>query len=29
MKKIGVKVKIVEPGMIAIDFGGRSLDFIQ
>jgi short-subunit dehydrogenase len=24
---IGVKVKIVEPGMIKTDFGGRSLDF--
>lgn len=27
MKEIGVKVKIVEPGMIATDFGGRSFDF--
>lgn len=27
MKSIGVKVKIVEPGMIATDFGGRSFDF--
>ena len=27
MKAIGVKVKIVEPGMIATDFGGRSFDF--
>ena len=26
MEAIGVKVKIVEPGMIATDFGGRSLD---
>lgn len=27
MKDVGVKVKIVEPGMIATDFGGRSFDF--
>ena len=27
MKEIGVKVKIVEPGMIATDFRGRSFDF--
>jgi NADP-dependent 3-hydroxy acid dehydrogenase YdfG len=27
MSAIGVKVKIVEPGMIATDFGGRSFDF--
>jgi NAD(P)-dependent dehydrogenase (short-subunit alcohol dehydrogenase family) len=27
MGAIGVKVKIVEPGMIKTDFGGRSLDF--
>jgi NADP-dependent 3-hydroxy acid dehydrogenase YdfG len=27
MKEIGVKVKIVEPGMITTDFGGRSFDF--
>ncbi len=27
MKEIGVQVKIVEPGMIATDFGGRSFDF--
>lgn len=27
MKEIGVKVKIIEPGMIATDFGGRSFDF--
>ena len=27
MDTIGVKVKIVEPGMIKTDFGGRSLDF--
>lgn len=27
MAQIGVKVKIVEPGFIATDFGGRSFDF--
>lgn len=27
MKEIGVKVKIVEPGFISTDFGGRSFDF--
>ncbi|HIK11765.1 MAG TPA: SDR family oxidoreductase [Oscillatoriaceae cyanobacterium M33_DOE_052] len=27
MEAIGVRVKIVEPGMIKTDFGGRSLDF--
>jgi NADP-dependent 3-hydroxy acid dehydrogenase YdfG len=27
MDAIGVKVKIIEPGMIKTDFGGRSLDF--
>lgn len=27
MKELGVKVKIVEPGFIATDFGGRSFDF--
>lgn len=27
MKEIGVKVKIVEPGFIATNFGGRSFDF--
>jgi NADP-dependent 3-hydroxy acid dehydrogenase YdfG len=27
MKEIGVKVKIIEPGFIATDFGGRSFDF--
>ncbi len=26
-EQIGVKVKIVEPGVIATDFGGRSFDF--
>ena len=27
MEAIGVKIKIVEPGMINTDFGGRSFDF--
>jgi NADP-dependent 3-hydroxy acid dehydrogenase YdfG len=27
MNAIGVKVKIIEPGMVATDFGGRSFDF--
>lgn len=27
MGPIGVRVKIIEPGMIATDFGGRSFDF--
>ena len=27
MKEIGVKVKIIEPGFIGTDFGGRSFDF--
>lgn len=27
MKAIGVKVKIIEPGMVLTDFGGRSFDF--
>lgn len=25
----GIKVKIIEPGMIATDFGGRSFDFVN
>jgi len=29
VSQIGGKVKIVEPGMIATDFGGRSLDFFN
>lgn len=27
MKEIGVKVKVIEPGFIATDFGSRSFDF--
>jgi short-subunit dehydrogenase len=27
MAAIGVKVKIIEPGMVVTDFGGRSFDF--
>ena len=27
MSQLGIKVKIVEPGFIATDFGGRSFDF--
>lgn len=27
MNEIGVKVKIIEPGFVATDFGGRSFDF--
>lgn len=27
LEQCGVKVKIIEPGMIATDFGGRSFDF--
>lgn len=29
METIGVNVKIVEPGAIATDFGGRSFDFVS
>ena len=29
LSAIGVKVKIVEPGMIRTDFGGRSFDFVN
>jgi NADP-dependent 3-hydroxy acid dehydrogenase YdfG len=29
LEQIGCKVKIVEPGMINTDFGGRSLDFFN
>lgn len=27
LEQLGIKVKIIEPGMIATDFGGRSFDF--
>ena len=27
MNEIGVKVKVIEPGMVMTDFGGRSFDF--
>jgi len=29
MAAIGVRVKIIEPGLIATDFGGRSFDFVN
>ena len=29
LEAAGIKVKIVEPGMIATDFGGRSFDFVN
>ena len=29
LEQIGCKIKIVEPGMIKTDFGGRSLDFFN
>lgn len=27
LKAAGIRVKIIEPGLIATDFGGRSFDF--
>ncbi|MFC3614613.1 SDR family oxidoreductase [Lutimaribacter marinistellae] len=29
LEAAGIKVKIIEPGMIATDFGGRSFDFVN
>ncbi|MEM8933799.1 MAG: SDR family oxidoreductase [Acidobacteriota bacterium] len=29
LEPLGIRIKIVEPGMIATDFGGRSLDFVN
>ncbi len=29
LEAAGIKIKIVEPGMIATDFGGRSFDFVN
>jgi len=27
LSRLGIRVKVIEPGMIKTDFGGRSLDF--